>query len=167
MSYSLKLTTTGAKAIAVEDAKSVADAGEGGQNAAAVAVAQNDEQDAQPSALDKAVVSLEPAYSAPRGGTKIAHVVTLLERRDGATLEELVAATGWLPHTTRAALTGLRKRGYPLVLDQSDKQRGSAYRVASAETLDDGAAATKAPIVGDALAAPPEAADRKRTRRAA
>jgi site-specific DNA recombinase len=36
----------------------------------------------------------------------------LLQRDCGATLEELIAATDWLPHTTRAALTGLRKRGY-------------------------------------------------------
>lgn len=50
--------------------------------------------------------------SVPRGGTKLAQVVELLQRDDGATLDELVAATGWLPHTTRAALTGLRRRGY-------------------------------------------------------
>ncbi len=42
-----------------------------------------------------------------RGGTKQARVIALLERDSGATLDELVAATGWLPHTTRAALTGL------------------------------------------------------------
>ncbi len=43
--------------------------------------------------------------------TKIALLVSLLQRKEGATLDELVSATGWLPHTTRAALTGLRKRG--------------------------------------------------------
>jgi hypothetical protein len=36
-------------------------------------------------------------------------VVELLSRESGATLAEL---TGWLPHTTRAALTGLRKKGH-------------------------------------------------------
>jgi hypothetical protein len=39
----------------------------------------------------------------------------LLQRSHGATLDELIAATGWLPHTSRAALTGLRKRGYSIV----------------------------------------------------
>ena len=39
-------------------------------------------------------------------------VIELLQRGDSATLAELIADTGWLPHTTRAALTGLRKRGY-------------------------------------------------------
>ena len=49
---------------------------------------------------------------APRGGTKLAEVVELLQRDRGATIDELIDATGWLPHTTRAALTGLRKRGF-------------------------------------------------------
>jgi hypothetical protein len=43
---------------------------------------------------------------------KIDTVVALLKRADGATLAEMVEATGWLPHTTRAALTGLRKKGH-------------------------------------------------------
>ena len=38
--------------------------------------------------------------------TKIASITALLRRDGGATLTELVEATGWLPHTTRAALTG-------------------------------------------------------------
>ena len=33
-------------------------------------------------------------------------------RPEGATLEDLSAAAGWLPHTTRAAITRLRQRGY-------------------------------------------------------
>jgi hypothetical protein len=51
--------------------------------------------------------SLNPA----RTGSKIATVVAMLEREQGATLDEMVEATGWLPHTTRAVLTGLRKKG--------------------------------------------------------
>jgi hypothetical protein len=167
VSYSLKLTINGAKAIAVEAAGSVNGANDAAQNPAAVAVAPNDDQDGQPFAVDKAVVSPEPAYSAPRSGTKIAHVITLLERRDGAALEELIAATGWLPRTTRAALTGLRKRGYAVALDQSDKQRGSVYRVASENASGDGIAPLTAPTALEAPTAPPDVADRKRTRRAA
>jgi Protein of unknown function (DUF3489) len=66
--------------------------------------------------------------SAPRDGTKLARILELLQRDSGATLEELIAATDWLPHTTRAALTGLRKRGYAVTIDRSDKERGSTYR---------------------------------------
>jgi Protein of unknown function (DUF3489) len=76
------------------------------------------------------------SLSAPRGGTKLARVLQLLQRDCGATLEELIAATDWLPHTTRAALTGLRKRGYSVTIDRSDKKRGSTYRARSDETID-------------------------------
>jgi hypothetical protein len=66
----------------------------------------------------------------PRAGSKQAVIVTMLSRKSGATLEALVEATGWLPHTTRAALTGLRKRGYTVLLERQDG-RPSLYRVAS------------------------------------
>lgn len=45
----------------------------------------------------------------------------LLVRDSGATLDEMVSLTGWLPHTTRAALTGLKKKGYAI---SSDKVAG-------------------------------------------
>ena len=66
---------------------------------------------------------------APRTGSKIATVVALLEREEGATLDEMVEATGWLPHTTRAALTGLRKKGRSI----AKWKRGDAtcYRIAA------------------------------------
>ena len=82
------------------------------------------------------VPSAAPSLSTPRGGTKLARVLELLQRDCGATLEELIAATDWLPHTTRAALTGLRKRGCSVTLDRSDKERGSTYRARTDETLD-------------------------------
>jgi len=79
--------------------------------------------------------------SAPRGGSKLARVMGLLERDHGATMEELIAATGWLAHTTRAALTVLRKRGYAVAIDRSDDTRGSFYRIPAGETgLADGLA---------------------------
>ena len=47
-----------------------------------------------------------------RDGSKLALMIDLLRRADGATIVDLTQATGWLAHTTRAAITGLRKRGY-------------------------------------------------------
>jgi uncharacterized protein DUF3489 len=76
----------------------------------------------------------------PRSGTKIAAVIAVLQRSDGASLAELVAATGWMPHTMRAALTGLRKRGYAIVIDRTGKRRGSVYRIESTEMSSDNAA---------------------------
>jgi hypothetical protein len=46
--------------------------------------------------------------------TKTEKVLALLTRPGGASIVDLTAATGWLPHTTRAALTGLRKRGHAI-----------------------------------------------------
>ena len=46
--------------------------------------------------------------------TKSSAVLTLMQRDQGATLAELVEATDWQPHTTRAMLTGLRKKGHAI-----------------------------------------------------
>lgn len=46
--------------------------------------------------------------------SKISTVIALLGRTEGATLEDMVAATHWLPHTLRASLSGLRKKGYQI-----------------------------------------------------
>ena len=68
--------------------------------------------------------------NAPRDRSKLSSVIALLEQAQGATLDKLIAATGWLPHTTRAALTSLRKRGYTIVRDRTpDGGAGSVYRI--------------------------------------
>lgn len=63
-----------------------------------------------------------------RTPSKSAQVLDLLQRAEGATLDQLATATGWLPHTARAALTGLRKKGHTLA---SEKVEGGSrvYRV--------------------------------------
>lgn len=58
-------------------------------------------------------------------------VLGLLQRGEGATIEQLVAATGWLPHTTRAALTGLKKKGHS-VSSEKLEGHGRIYRVVAA-----------------------------------
>jgi hypothetical protein len=115
----LKLTAAGLKAIAVD---------EGSQDAIALGEA------AQPQAKNRAVPD-EGGYSArvaaPRDGSKLARVIDLLQRSDGATIPNLTEATGWLPHTTRAALTGLRKRGYAVIRERIGAG-GSVYRISGA-----------------------------------
>ncbi len=62
--------------------------------------------------------------------TKIATVLTLLARQDGVPIAELMTATGWLPHTIRAAITGLRKKGHSI---QRIKRDGvTCYRILGA-----------------------------------
>ncbi len=55
--------------------------------------------------------------------TKRDQLAALLVRDEGATLDQMIAATGWLPHTTRAALTGLKKHGYAIDSDKIDGVR--------------------------------------------
>ena len=45
---------------------------------------------------------------------KLGLVVAALRQVDGTTIEALTGLTGWLPHTTRAALCRLRQRGLPI-----------------------------------------------------
>lgn len=50
--------------------------------------------------------------NAPRAGTKQAKLVGMLSRKSGVTLAKASETLGWQPHTTRATMTGLKKRGY-------------------------------------------------------
>ena len=68
----------------------------------------------------------KPAPS-PAPGTKTSAVIALLERESGATLAELIAATSWLPHTTRAALTGLRNKGH--AIERTKRGEETCYRI--------------------------------------
>lgn len=72
------------------------------------------------------------AASRPKPSSKLGIMLGLLEAAEGATLNKLVEVTGWLPHTTRAALTGLRKRGYAVTSEkqlQPDGRNLSVYRI--------------------------------------
>ena len=73
---------------------------------------------------------IPPAAATTSATSKIAAVIALLEREQGATLAEMVEATGWLPHSTRAALTGLKKKGHTLTKDKRDD--GTCYRIVKA-----------------------------------
>ena len=66
---------------------------------------------------------------APRHN-KTADVIARLSRPEGATLAELITATGWLPHTTRAALTGLRKKGHQV--ERFKRGDATCYRIVGA-----------------------------------
>jgi hypothetical protein len=57
---------------------------------------------------------------APKAPSKTFLILGMMQRSEGATLEQMVAATGWLPHTTRAALTGLRKKGHAIERSRVD-----------------------------------------------
>ncbi|WP_108787250.1 DUF3489 domain-containing protein [Erythrobacter sp. Alg231-14] len=62
--------------------------------------------------------------------TNIAKVIALLQRKGGAALDEIVAATGWQPHSARAALTGLKKKGH--VIEKTKRGDVTCYRITKA-----------------------------------
>jgi hypothetical protein len=79
-----------------------------------------------------------PTAGLPRSGSKQALIVAMLTKDKGATLAALIEATGWLPHTTRAAMTGLRKRGFAIERTRHEKL-GSLYRIVGNQTAPVGA----------------------------
>jgi hypothetical protein len=120
-SYALKLTTAGLKAIAVDDELNEAIAPREAPQPESHPVGASGTGD--PNDIGEAATTVTP-----RAGSKLALVIEHLQRADGATLVDLTEATGWLPHTTRAALTGLRKRGYAVIRERFGAG-GSVYRI--------------------------------------
>ena len=64
-----------------------------------------------------------------RKNTKTFTLIELLSDGSGKSVQELAAAMNWLPHTTRAALTGLRKRGVHLLRERTEGAAVSVYRI--------------------------------------
>lgn len=74
----------------------------------------------------------EAAHSTrtPRAGTKQAALIAMLRASDGATIEEITAATGWQAHTVRGAIAGALKKKLGLdVTSEKVEGRGRVYRV--------------------------------------
>src|SRR5271166_5344003 len=100
--YALKLTAAGAKAIAVAENPEREHGNDDG------GLLESADEPTAPLRVLKAPLAeaIEPAPvgpSAPRTGSKLARVIELLRRDHGATIDELIAATGWLAHDPRRA----------------------------------------------------------------
>ena len=66
-----------------------------------------------------------------REGTKQATLIAMLRTPDGATIEEIMAATGWQSHTVRGAMAGALKKKLGLeVTSEKVENRGRVYRIA-------------------------------------
>ena len=75
--------------------------------------------------------SAQKSDAAKRPGGKLGLIVDRLERIAGATIDELVDATGWQKHSVHGALSRLRSGGFAIGL-KSTKGR-KAYRLAPGE----------------------------------
>lgn len=65
-----------------------------------------------------------------RAGTKQAQIIAMLQRPDGASIAEIVAATSWQAHTARGAISGALKKklGLPITAEKVEG-RGTVYRL--------------------------------------
>ena len=65
-----------------------------------------------------------------RQGTKQALLIGLLKRKRGATIDDIVEATGWQPHSIRGAISGSLKKKLGLtVISEKIEKRGRVYRI--------------------------------------
>ena len=72
-----------------------------------------------------------PAKPRTRDNSKQAEVIRMLQRPEGATIGQIVLATGWQAHTVRGTFAGAFKKKLGLTLT-SDKTQGGerVYRIA-------------------------------------
>ncbi len=117
---------------ASEAAEAVADVG-AQQPQGAPADETATEKTSPPTKAPKAKKAGKPAKSeesaGPRAGSKTARVVAMLQRKNGATLEEIMNQMGWQKHTVRGFMAGaMKKAGYTVESFKSEKGERS-YRI--------------------------------------
>ena len=65
-----------------------------------------------------------------RDGTKQAKLIEMLRRPEGATIDQIVKATGWQKHTVRGAIAGALKKKLGLnVVSKKDEDGPRVYRI--------------------------------------
>jgi len=85
---------------------------------------------AEPPKDAPAEADLAPKARTPRTGTKQAKLIEMLRAEGGATIDEIVAETGWQPHTVRGAFAGALKKKLGLeVTSEKVEGRGRVYRL--------------------------------------
>jgi hypothetical protein len=71
-----------------------------------------------------------PKVRTQREGTKQAKLIAMLRASEGATIEEIMAATNWAGHTIRGAMSGALKKKLGLeVTSEKTEERGRVYRI--------------------------------------
>jgi hypothetical protein len=68
--------------------------------------------------------------SGTKGPSKQAAVIAMLQRPEGATVEEVASAMGWQRHTVRGIFSGTLKKKLGLALASAKEERGRVYRIA-------------------------------------
>ena len=75
----------------------------------------------------------EVATPRSREGTKEALLIAMLRRPEGATIAQVIEATGWQPHTVRGAISGALKKKRGLEVTSEKNEAGErVYKIATA-----------------------------------
>jgi hypothetical protein len=80
-------------------------------------------------ALPGGAVYTKSAKETPARETKQSAVIALLQRPEGATIDEIAATTGWQRHTVRGAIAGALKKRLGLLVAAAKEERGRVYRI--------------------------------------
>jgi predicted ArsR family transcriptional regulator len=155
----LRITRAGLQAIGVEteddgsEGATPADTGATSADAGAQAVegrAHRTEADSAATPAGSNAKVAKPGKAAPakkptpRTGTKQALMIELLKRPEGATVEQIAAATGWQHHTIRGAISGALKKKLDLTVDATrtrevgpNKRSSTVYRITGSSSAAD------------------------------
>ena len=88
------------------------------------------EAPAETQAETPAPTPADPSKPASKKPRKKDQLIALLQAEAGATVPDIATALGWQPHTTRAALTGLKKAGHTIdKLPPLQDSRSSRYKL--------------------------------------
>ena len=145
----LRITPAGLEAIGVEQAADAtgepksADAREAvdyrvndgtnsaGEPAAGPAPVEAPKKRGRPKRAANPEPAAQPAPVKTRDDTKQAQLITMLRRKEGATIAQIIAATGWQPHTVRGAFAGALKKKLGLTVTSEKVEGGErVYRIA-------------------------------------
>ncbi|MEI4234854.1 DUF3489 domain-containing protein [Roseovarius sp. D22-M7] len=90
--------------------------------------ATNVPRKAKPDPAATSEASEAPTPPAIRAGTKQARIIALLQRPEGASIGEIVEATGWQGHSARGMISGALKKKLGLAItSRKEADRGTVY----------------------------------------
>ena len=79
---------------------------------------------------EHAAKAATPKPPTQRTGTKQAQIIAMLQRPEGATIAEIVAATAWQAHSARGVISGVVKKKLGLLVGSTKEDgRGAVYRI--------------------------------------
>lgn len=80
----------------------------------------------------KATSPSPDAAALPKSHTKQGIMINLLQGSKGATVDEMVEATGWQRHSVQGVMSGVLKKKLGLTISSEKEQRGRVYRIGGA-----------------------------------